>query len=210
MTTGSFASDTQSIGQVLRGAKLIAQLSHGAIDQRRKYTGEPYIVHPAAVAHAFAQKWPDDWVGQAASWLHDVLEDTPNPEEKAKWIERVCGEKVLKVVKECTDPATAKDGNREARFKINLSHIQSGGLTCHRLKWCDALDNLKSLEVYAPEFALVWIEEKRQMAQQLHHLDGSDRIFLLETLEQAKGRIETIPFERWLAQRAPFNGRCRR
>src|SRR5574343_831303 len=60
---------------VERDAYFFANAAHAAIDQRRKYTNEPYIIHPVmvynivrAIGGSSAQK--------AAALLHDVVEDT--------------------------------------------------------------------------------------------------------------------------------------
>lgn len=45
-------------------------------DQTRKWTGEPYIVHPQAVAK-MVRAVGGSPVMVAAAWLHDVVEDTP-------------------------------------------------------------------------------------------------------------------------------------
>ena len=60
---------------VIRAAEF-ARRAHASIDQRRKYTHAPYIVHPKAVADIVAGV-TDDPAMIAAAWLHDVVEDTP-------------------------------------------------------------------------------------------------------------------------------------
>jgi (p)ppGpp synthase/HD superfamily hydrolase len=59
-----------------RRALEFAIAAHASIDQRRKYTGEPYIVHPIAVA-ALVRSVPHTPEIIAAAYLHDVVEDTP-------------------------------------------------------------------------------------------------------------------------------------
>lgn len=56
-------------------ARVFATAAHGAVGQVRKYTGEPYINHPAEVVQIVrsVQHTPDMI---AAAWLHDVVEDT--------------------------------------------------------------------------------------------------------------------------------------
>jgi (p)ppGpp synthase/HD superfamily hydrolase len=57
-------------------AKEFATRYHASIDQRRKYTNEPYINHPAAVAE-LVRSVPHTEEMLCAAWLHDVVEDTP-------------------------------------------------------------------------------------------------------------------------------------
>lgn len=57
-------------------AKEFATRYHASIDQRRKYTNEPYISHPAAVVE-LVRSVPHTEAMLCAAWLHDVVEDTP-------------------------------------------------------------------------------------------------------------------------------------
>jgi (p)ppGpp synthase/HD superfamily hydrolase len=59
-----------------RCALEFATTAHASINQRRKYTGEPYIVHPIAVAE-LVRSVPHTPEMIAAAYLHDVVEDTP-------------------------------------------------------------------------------------------------------------------------------------
>lgn len=52
-----------------------ANLAHKG--QKRKYTGEDYIVHPISVAR-LVEKHGGSLDQQAAALLHDVVEDTPH------------------------------------------------------------------------------------------------------------------------------------
>ena len=50
-------------------AQAFATARHAAIDQRRKYTGDPYITHPAAVVE-LVRSVPHTSEMIAAAWLH--------------------------------------------------------------------------------------------------------------------------------------------
>lgn len=57
---------------VIEKAKALAKRSHEG--QTRKYDGQPYIIHPKAVAKTVEMNGgSDDMI--AAAWLHDVHED---------------------------------------------------------------------------------------------------------------------------------------
>ena len=56
-------------------AQVFATAAHYAVKQTRKYTGEPYIVHPAEVV-AILYKYGTTEEQAAAGWLHDTVEDT--------------------------------------------------------------------------------------------------------------------------------------
>ena len=55
-------------------AKLFAISAHDSINHRRKYTDEPYHVHPERVAKILMSETKDEEI-IAAAWLHDVIED---------------------------------------------------------------------------------------------------------------------------------------
>ena len=56
-------------------AKMFATAAHAAIGQKRKYSGDDYIVHPQRVA-AIVEKHGGTDEMIAAAWLHDTVEDT--------------------------------------------------------------------------------------------------------------------------------------
>ena len=60
----------------LRDAFMLAKEAHAP--QVRK-TGEPYILHPIAVATIAAEVLHLDVNSVIAAFLHDVVEDTPHP-----------------------------------------------------------------------------------------------------------------------------------
>ena len=61
---------------IITQALTFAYNAHKLIDQRRKYTDEPYIVHPIAVAD-IVEQYGGSENQIAAALLHDVVEDTP-------------------------------------------------------------------------------------------------------------------------------------
>ena len=58
---------------IIEKAKQFATAAHAG--QKRKYTGEDYIVHPEHVASIIEEYGFDDNM-IAAAWLHDTVEDT--------------------------------------------------------------------------------------------------------------------------------------
>ena len=57
-------------------AEWFADYWHGSIDQRRKYTDEPYINHPRSVVGILKNHVRDESM-ICAAWMHDLVEDTP-------------------------------------------------------------------------------------------------------------------------------------
>jgi (p)ppGpp synthase/HD superfamily hydrolase len=101
-----------------RRALAFATAAHASIDQRRKYTNEPYIVHPIAVAKLVKTvSHTPEMV--AAALLHDVVEDTPITSEEVR---AEFGPIVGELVDWLTDVSRPGDGNRRLRKNLDLQH----------------------------------------------------------------------------------------
>lgn len=128
-------------------------------NQVRKYTGQPYIVHPAAVAKLVRDNGgTEDQI--CAAWLHDVLEDTNCPEKDIA----AFGRDVLRMVKGMTNPSKPEDGNRAARQAIDRMWFADQFRDVIEIRICDIFDNTKSIEKHDPKFAYgTYFPEKRLM-----------------------------------------------
>src|SRR3954467_5306173 len=98
-------------------AAAFAEKAH--FGQFRKYTNEPYIVHPLEVAKLVATVTADPEIISAAL-LHDVAEDTPTTLDEIK---QEFGEHVAKLVDELTDKATPDMGDRETRKRFERDRL---------------------------------------------------------------------------------------
>ena len=61
---------------IVEKARVFATAAHAAVGQLRKYTFEPYIVHPAEVFAIVSTVDGATEEMMAAAWLHDTVEDT--------------------------------------------------------------------------------------------------------------------------------------
>src|SRR5262245_20368298 len=125
--------------------------------QLRKYTGEPYIMHPIAVAKLVKATGAREAV-VAAALLHDVLEDTPTtvPELRV-WF----GDEVTELVIELTNvfnPGTG--GNAAARKAKEAARLAATSADAQTIKVADILHNTPSIAKYDPGFARVYLPEK--------------------------------------------------
>src|SRR5690606_5402490 len=92
-------------------ARAFATAAHGAINQKRKYSGEDYIVHPIAVAEIVRSvRHTPNMI--AAALLHDTVEDTPI---ELSDINDEFGYDIAELVYWLTDVSKPSDGNRKAR-----------------------------------------------------------------------------------------------
>jgi (p)ppGpp synthase/HD superfamily hydrolase len=144
-------------------AKEFATWKHAAVSQLRKYTGEPYINHPAAVAE-IVRSVPHTEEMLAAAWLHDTVEDTDTmPAE----ILESFGPGVALLVEFLTDVSKPEDGNRATRKALDRGHIALAVSDAKTVKLADLIDNSKSIVKHDPKFAKVYIQEKALLLEVL-------------------------------------------
>jgi (p)ppGpp synthase/HD superfamily hydrolase len=143
---------------VVRKAQVYAMAAHAAVGQRRKYTGEPYIVHPAEVAKIVAgvPGATPDMV--AAAWLHDVVEDTGCTFND---IHMGFGIDIATLVGWLTDVSKPEDGPRWYRKKLDREHTAQAPAEAQTIKLADLISNTKSIMAHDEKFAKVYLEEKR-------------------------------------------------
>ncbi len=148
-------------------ARTFATAAHAAIGQVRKYTDEPYIAHPAAVVEIVRSR-PHTSEMIAAAWLHDVVEDTVASIET---IREEFGEQVAALVADLTDVSRPEDGNRQARKSIDREHMAKASPSAKTIKLADLIDNTRSIVARDPDFAKVYLSEKRQLLEVLREGD---------------------------------------
>lgn len=150
----------------LEQVKELATKLHG--NQKRKYTGEPYVNHTFRVADIVKEHGGSDNMVYAAV-LHDVIEDTPMtcPElllELMAIVEIDDAIKVVTLVKELTD-VFIKDSypqsNRETRKEMEAMRLGKISSEAQTIKYADLLDNSGDILKNDPKFAKVYLKEKK-------------------------------------------------
>jgi len=129
--------------------------------EQKRLSGEPYIVHPIAVAQILVDQGMDA-VTIAAALLHDVVEDTPYGEEDI--IENF-GEEINSLVKSVTKisavkkkgSSKARDTNPGTKERESIENIRLMLLATARdvrvilIKLADKLHNMRTLQFQKPE-----------------------------------------------------------
>ncbi len=151
-------------------ANAIASIAHTG--QVRKYTGEPYINHPEAVA-AIVRRAGGTTDMIAAAILHDVVEDTAFTFVD---VENFCGPYVAQLVRELTDVSTPSDGPRAVRKEMDLQHLAEASPEAQSIKLADLIDNTKSIVEHDPKFAKVYLREKQRLLGVL--LEGDHELWV--------------------------------
>ena len=139
--------------------------------QTRKYTGEPYIVHPLSVMEIVKTVDHTEEMLMAAV-LHDTVEDT---DVTLQDIDREFGPVVAQLVEELTDVSKPEDGNRAFRKGLDRDHSPQASAQGQTIKIADLLDNTKSITEHDEHFAKVYMKEKALLLQ---ILDKADKILL--------------------------------
>ncbi|MEJ2515573.1 MAG: HD domain-containing protein [Gammaproteobacteria bacterium] len=155
-------------------AREFATQAHRRIDQRRKYSHQPYESHLKSVAKIVAETTDDEEM-VAAAWLHDTLEDTPATYED---VEEAFGPSVASLVAELTDVSRPSDGNRTVRKAIDRAHLARASARAKTVKLADIMDNTRDIVDNDPAFGRVFVTEAALL---LEVLEGGDPRLLAET-----------------------------
>jgi len=139
---------------LLTSAYLLAERGHHG--QVRKFTGDPYIVHPVRVAIAVATYSFVTSNMVAAAEMHDLLEDTDvKPEE----IEIATNAEVLELVQELTNPSKGSKLPRAERKQIDRDHLRRVSLAAKIIKMLDRIDNLYEMVGASNSFKTMYCKE---------------------------------------------------
>ena len=164
-------------------AKMFATAAHAAIGQKRKYSGDDYIVHPQRVA-AIVEKHGGTDEMIAAAWLHDTVEDT---DVTPILITKMFGVDVADIVEGLTDISLPEDGNRAKRKSIDRMHSANASTEAQFVKCADIIDNSWDIAENDLSFAKVY---KSEVFLLLHAMT---KIKHTEIWEQAMTSVELMP-----------------
>jgi len=151
-------------------ALTFATAAHAAVGQKRKYSGEDYIVHPIDVARLVYNYGGTD-VQIAAAYLHDVVEDT---NVTIDLIYAQFGNDVGDAVAGLTDVSIPSDGNRKIRKAIDRAHSADANYNSQFVKCADIISNGIDIKRNDPSFAIVYIREMQLLLDVLDKVQDTD------------------------------------
>lgn len=154
-------------------------------DQKRKYTNEPYIVHPKAVME-LVSKYVMPWQVACAAVLHDTVEDTS---VTFKDIFQMFGQDVVDLVMQVTDVSKPEDGNREERKAIDRAWLAKSKPYGASIKLADLIDNTSTIVRHDPGFAKIYLAEKELLLEVLKHGNAGLHALAVKTLAEAKAQL---------------------
>lgn len=138
-------------------AKALATSAHEG--QSRKYTGEPYVVHPIEVAEIVASV-PHTEAMLAAALMHDIVEDTALTLADLR---SMFPQEVVDLVDQLTDVSKPGDGNRRVRKEMDRQHTAQASAAAKTIKLADLISNTRSIVAHDPGFAKVYMSEKQAL-----------------------------------------------
>lgn len=172
---------------IVEKARVFATAAHAAVGQVRKYTGEPYIVHPIEVMEIVQATRGATDAMRAAALLHDTLEDT---EVTYAVLHTEFGLEVADLVLWLSDVSKPEDGNRSTRKMLDRQHIAAAPADAQTIKVADLVANTRSILAYDKNFAKVYLEEKRLLMDVLTKADATLRARALAQLDEGLRELE--------------------
>lgn len=133
--------------ELIRRAYLFSALHHKG---QKRASGEPYLVHPLAVADIIAEMRLDD-ASVATGLLHDVVEDTLIDLET---ISNTFGDEITRLVDGLTKIAHISSLPKEQQQAENVRKMVLAMITDVRvviIKLADRLHNMRTMEFLKPE-----------------------------------------------------------
>jgi len=173
---------------LVQKAREFASDAHGRHEQVRRYTNEAYIVHPQAVVERVAIVLPDPIV-LAAAWLHDVVEDT---DVALIEIEQHFGGDVALLVEQLTTGPHPAHLSREQRKQKDRKQLQDACQAAQTIKLADIIDNTYTIAQRDPEFASLYLPEKKSMLQVL--ILGHPKLFAVaeKIIEEGLSELDIL------------------
>ncbi|HEX8549570.1 MAG TPA: HD domain-containing protein [Cytophagaceae bacterium] len=182
---------TSTIEQI----KTFADHCHG--EQKRKYSGDRYIVHPIRVMET-CRNYTNDITVLAAALLHDVLEDTPVTKEEIKqFLETIIdpenASRTVRIVEELTDVfikenfPNLKRKKRRAKEALRLGTVSSEAQT---IKYADIIDNAVDMSAYDKNFAPLYLSECKDILKNMTRGNAELYQRALQVVEDCLNKFE--------------------
>lgn len=176
-------TESDNIQDLVYKAEKTSKEAHSSINQKRKYTGEPYWRHPERVVFTLVTNgFQGNPIVLSAAWLHDVIEDVypKNKFYSFAYIQDNFGTQVAEIVKELTDISKPSDGNRAKRKEKDANHLVNASYEAKMIKLADLLDNTIDIKKNDKRFYPVFRKEALNIIDKVYI--GMDNELMLKEL----------------------------
>lgn len=177
------------MSKIIKAAQYAADVHTGQV---RKYTGMPYISHPARVAARVATHPEATEEMVMAAFLHDTVEDAQTTFEDIRFL---FGDLVTDLVIDLTDPVctgladTCKDKPRSERKAIARAYLAAARREARIIKMIDRIDNLRDMPLTPPNsYTKMYLEESLLLAKAI---GGADLTLKAELVGLCEADYET-------------------
>lgn len=126
------------------------EFAHKSHEGQERQSGDPYIIHPVAVAHILADMHMDHETLMAAL-LHDVIEDTPATKMQLSWRFGTTVSNMVDAVSKLTEIEFSSKEERQAESFQKMTLAMAKDIRIVLVKLADRLHNMRTLGVLAPE-----------------------------------------------------------
>jgi len=144
-------------------AAAFAALAHAG--QVRKYTAEPFIVHPEEAVAALVASVPHT-ESMLAAWLHDVA-------VTLREIQAEFGPEIAAMVEALTDTPPQEGSNRAGRKARDRERLARACPGVQTVKLADLIDNSRTSFAFDHSFGRVYLPEKQLMHKVLQAGDAT-------------------------------------
>lgn len=159
-----------STQDLITKAHHFATQAHSRIEQRRAQTGRAHDLHLKNVVD-LVRSVSDDPEMVSAAWLHDTVGDTSATLED---IERAFGQEVAELLADLTEVSKPGDGDRAARWVIELEHTAQASQRAKTVKMADIIATSREMRSSDPRFARVYLSEATALLEVLQ--DGDTKL----------------------------------
>jgi (p)ppGpp synthase/HD superfamily hydrolase len=181
------------MNRIIKAAQYAADVHAGQV---RKYTGMPYICHPARVAGRVAIHPEATEEMVMAAFLHDTVEDTETTFEDIRFL---FGNLITNLVIDLTDPFctgladTCKGKPRAERKAIARAHLMGSCREAQIIKMIDRIDNLRDMPLTPPNsYTKMYLDESLLLAKAIGSADLTLMAELVSLCE-ADYEPDTVP-----------------
>lgn len=174
--------------------------AHWHRHQKRKYTGEAYVNHLAAVAKT-AKEYTGDSRIVAAAFCHDLYEDTACEEKELLALLAKAGysakevQEINVMVWELTDEFIKEkypQWNRKHRKTEEAKRLWTISGAAQSVKYADLIDNSMDLASNDAGFGRKYLEEMRQILKNMNQGNADLYKKALKTLDLAHDVIKAL------------------